>query len=151
MQKTHATLARTVRGSPSTTDTKSALLQANTPSLHVLCLRTRFRWSGCGNTQPVPLPRACFRTSPLSLDKRCAFVDAHTGLRRHRRLTTRIAAPSWLHSSLVRGLCSPGHHRCGASGGPLDHRRKRADKGKAQSQRRGSSAARPPIVDTCKK
>ncbi|KAF5217237.1 hypothetical protein ECC02_009927 [Trypanosoma cruzi] len=87
MQKTHATLARTVRGFPSTTDTKSAMLRANTPSLHVLCLRARL--SIFENTRacqmdwmrrppPEPPPRAGFRISPLSRDELYAFVDAHT-------------------------------------------------------------------------
>ncbi|PWV15277.1 putative Reverse transcriptase (RNA-dependent DNA polymerase)/RNase H [Trypanosoma cruzi] len=39
MQKTYATLARIVSGVPSTADPESALLEANMPPLHVLCLR----------------------------------------------------------------------------------------------------------------
>ncbi|PWU83836.1 hypothetical protein C4B63_279g16, partial [Trypanosoma cruzi] len=41
MQKTYATLARIVSGVPSTVDPESALLEANMPPLHVLCLRAR--------------------------------------------------------------------------------------------------------------
>ncbi|EKF28902.1 hypothetical protein MOQ_007333, partial [Trypanosoma cruzi marinkellei] len=41
MQKTYATLARIVGGVPSTVDPESALLEANMPPLHVLCLRAR--------------------------------------------------------------------------------------------------------------
>ncbi|EKF29516.1 hypothetical protein MOQ_006698 [Trypanosoma cruzi marinkellei] len=58
MQKTHATLARIVSGVPRKVDPESALLEANMPPLHVLCLRARLsifeniraaRWTGCGD------------------------------------------------------------------------------------------------------
>ncbi|PWV07113.1 putative Reverse transcriptase (RNA-dependent DNA polymerase)/RNase H [Trypanosoma cruzi] len=87
MQKTHATLARTVGGFPSTVDPESALLEANMPPFHVLCLRARL--SIFENTRacqmdwmrrppPEPPPRAGFRISPLSRDELYAFVDAYT-------------------------------------------------------------------------
>ncbi|EKF98672.1 hypothetical protein TCSYLVIO_010425, partial [Trypanosoma cruzi] len=83
MQKTYATLARIVSGVPSTVDPESALLEANMPPLHVLCLRA---WlSIFENTRacqmdwmrrppPEPPPRAGFRISPLSRDELYAFV-----------------------------------------------------------------------------
>ncbi|RNC34103.1 L1Tc protein, partial [Trypanosoma cruzi] len=87
MQKTYATLARIVSGVPSTVDPESALLEANMPPLHVLCLRARL--SIFENTRacqmdwmrrppPEPPPRAGFRISPLSRDELYAFVDAYT-------------------------------------------------------------------------
>ncbi|RNC43202.1 L1Tc protein, partial [Trypanosoma cruzi] len=86
-QKTYATLARIVSGVPSTVDPESALLEANMPPLHVLCLRARL--SIFENTRacqmdwmrrppPEPPPRAGFRISPLSRDELYAFVDAYT-------------------------------------------------------------------------
>ncbi|KAF8287376.1 hypothetical protein TcYC6_0034050 [Trypanosoma cruzi] len=54
--QTYATLARIVSGVPSTVDPESALLEANMPPLHVLCLRrgspylentAHLRWTGC--------------------------------------------------------------------------------------------------------
>ncbi|PWU94868.1 hypothetical protein C4B63_24g330 [Trypanosoma cruzi] len=86
MQKTYATLARIVSGVPSTVDPESALLEANMPPLHVLCLRARL--SIFENTRacqmdwmrrppPEPPPRAGFRISPLSRDELYAFVDAY--------------------------------------------------------------------------
>ncbi|PWV21230.1 putative Endonuclease-reverse transcriptase/Reverse transcriptase (RNA-dependent DNA polymerase) [Trypanosoma cruzi] len=87
MQKTYATLARIVSGAPSTVDPESALLEANMPPLHVLCLRARL--SIFENTRtcqtdwmrrppPEPPPRAGFRISPLSRDELYASVDAYT-------------------------------------------------------------------------
>nr|AAP80763.1 unknown [Trypanosoma cruzi] len=87
MQKTYATLARIVSGVPSTVDPESALLEANMPPLHVLCLRARL--SIFENTRacqtdwmrrppPEPPPRAGFRISPLPRDELYAFVDAYT-------------------------------------------------------------------------
>ncbi|KAF8292609.1 putative Reverse transcriptase (RNA-dependent DNA polymerase)/RNase H [Trypanosoma cruzi] len=87
MQKTYATLARIVSGVPSTVDPESALLEANMPPLHVLCLCARL--SIFENTRacqmdwmrrppPEPPPRAGFRISPLSRDELYAFVDAYT-------------------------------------------------------------------------
>ncbi|RNE99647.1 L1Tc protein [Trypanosoma cruzi] len=87
MQKTHTTLARIVSGVPSTVDPESALLEANMPPLHVLCLRARL--SMLENTRacqmdwmrrppPEPPPRAGFRISPLSRDELYALVDAYT-------------------------------------------------------------------------
>ncbi|KAF8289647.1 putative Reverse transcriptase (RNA-dependent DNA polymerase)/RNase H [Trypanosoma cruzi] len=87
MQKTYATLARIVSGVPSTVDPESALLEADMPPLHVLCLRARL--SIFENTRacqmdwmrrppPEPPPRAGFRISPLSRDELYAFVDAYT-------------------------------------------------------------------------
>ncbi|KAF5215038.1 putative Reverse transcriptase (RNA-dependent DNA polymerase)/RNase H [Trypanosoma cruzi] len=78
MQKTYATLACIVSGVPSTVDPESALLEANMPPLHVLCLRARL--SIFENTRacqtdwmrrppPEPPPRAGFRISPLSRDE----------------------------------------------------------------------------------
>ncbi|RNC33559.1 telomerase reverse transcriptase/ribonuclease HI, partial [Trypanosoma cruzi] len=92
MQKTHATLVRTVSGVPSTTDKKSALLQANTPSLHVLCLRTRFRWSGCGN------PSLCLCLAQVSAPR--------------RYLSTNVA-PSWMHTHMT--TASPRTHHANSS------------------------------------
>ncbi|PWV05873.1 putative Reverse transcriptase (RNA-dependent DNA polymerase)/RNase H [Trypanosoma cruzi] len=87
MQKTYATLARIVSGVPSTVEPESALLEANMPPLHVLCLRARL--SIFENTRacqmdwmrrppPEPPPRAGFRISSLSRDELYAFVDAYT-------------------------------------------------------------------------
>ncbi|PWV10783.1 putative Endonuclease-reverse transcriptase/Reverse transcriptase (RNA-dependent DNA polymerase) [Trypanosoma cruzi] len=86
MQKTYATLARIVSGVPSTADPESALLEANMPPLHVLCLRARL--SVFENTRacqtdwmrrppPEPPPRAGFRIPPLSRDELYAFADAY--------------------------------------------------------------------------
>ncbi|PWV01891.1 hypothetical protein C4B63_3g235 [Trypanosoma cruzi] len=131
MQKTYATLARIVSGVPSTVDPESALLEANMPLLHVLCLRARL--SIFENTRacqtdwmrrppPEPPPRAGFCISPSSRDELYAFVDAYTkdyGIT--PELTTRRAVLSQLHSSLVCGLRTPGHHRRGTSDRPLNN------------------------------
>ncbi|EKF28323.1 hypothetical protein MOQ_007932 [Trypanosoma cruzi marinkellei] len=84
VQKTHATLARIVSEVASTVDPESALLEANTPLLHVVCLRERFsmfeniracqmEWRR--RPPPEPPPRAGFRISPLSRDELRALVD----------------------------------------------------------------------------
>ncbi|PWU82838.1 hypothetical protein C3747_1145g1 [Trypanosoma cruzi] len=153
MQKTYATLARIVSGVPSTVDPESALLEANMPPLHVLCLRARLsifentracQMDWMRRTPPEPPHLAIISRRAICLRRRI-----HKGLRHHRELTTRRAVLSQLHSSLVCGLRSPGHHRRGTSDRPLNNLRRRADKGKAQSQRRGSGAAQPSFVDTC--
>ncbi|EKF26458.1 hypothetical protein MOQ_009846, partial [Trypanosoma cruzi marinkellei] len=86
MQKTYATLARIVSGVPSTVDPESALLGANMPPLHVLCLRARLSiFENIGASQmdwmrrppPEPPPRAGFRILPLSRDELCAFADVY--------------------------------------------------------------------------
>ncbi|EKF32602.1 hypothetical protein MOQ_003543 [Trypanosoma cruzi marinkellei] len=86
-QKTYATLARIVSGVPSTVDPESALLEANMPPLHVLCLRARlsiFENARACQTDwmrrppPEPPPRAGFRISPLSRDELYAFADVYT-------------------------------------------------------------------------
>ncbi|EKF99832.1 hypothetical protein TCSYLVIO_009244 [Trypanosoma cruzi] len=87
MQKTYATLARIVSGVPSTVDPESALLEANMPPLHVLCLRARlsifentraYQMDWMRRPPPEPPPRAGFHISPLSRDELYAFVDAYT-------------------------------------------------------------------------
>ncbi|EKF29187.1 hypothetical protein MOQ_007041, partial [Trypanosoma cruzi marinkellei] len=86
-QKTYASLARIVSGVPSTVDPESALLGANMPPLHVLCLRARlsiFENARACQTDwmrrppPEPPPRAGFRISPLSRDELYAFADEYT-------------------------------------------------------------------------
>ncbi|PWU96831.1 putative Reverse transcriptase (RNA-dependent DNA polymerase)/RNase H [Trypanosoma cruzi] len=148
MQKTYATLARVVSGVPSTVDPESVLLEANMPPLHVLCLRARL--SIFENTRACqmdwmrrprlsPASRRFPHLAIISGRAICLCRRIHKGLWHHRELTTRRAVLSQLHSSLVCGLRSPGHHRCGTSDRPLNNGRRRADKGKAQGQRRGSA------------
>ncbi|PWV07112.1 putative RNase H [Trypanosoma cruzi] len=78
----------------------------------------------------------------------CLRRRVHKGLWHHSELTTRRAVLSQLHSSLFCGLRTPGHHWRGTSDRPLNNSRGRADTGKAQSQRRGSSTAQSSFVDT---
>ncbi|EKF26052.1 hypothetical protein MOQ_010271 [Trypanosoma cruzi marinkellei] len=85
-QKTYATLARIVSGVPGTVDPESALLGANMPPLHVLCLRARLsifenaracRTDWMRRPPPEPPPRAGFHISPLSQVELYAFADVY--------------------------------------------------------------------------
>ncbi|RNF20342.1 L1Tc protein [Trypanosoma conorhini] len=87
MQRTYASLARIVSGVPSTTDPESALLEANMPPLHVLCIRARLsifeqlracKMDWLRKPPPEPPPSAGFRVSPVSRDELYAFVDECT-------------------------------------------------------------------------
>ncbi|RNC53132.1 L1Tc protein [Trypanosoma cruzi] len=153
MQETYSTLARIVSGVPSTVDPESALLEANMPPLHVLCLRARL--SIFENTRTGQMDWMRRRLSRATASRRfphlavisgraiCLCRRVHKGLWHHPELTTRRAVLSQLHSSLVCGLRSLGHHWRGTFETLLNNRRNRACNGEAPSQRRGSSDAQP--------
>ncbi|PWU87036.1 hypothetical protein C4B63_103g49 [Trypanosoma cruzi] len=72
MQKTYATLARIVSGVPSTVDPESALLEANMPPLHVLCLRARlsiFENTRACQTDWMRRPRLSHRLALVSASR----------------------------------------------------------------------------------
>ncbi|PWU82870.1 putative Reverse transcriptase (RNA-dependent DNA polymerase)/RNase H [Trypanosoma cruzi] len=158
MQKTYATLARIVSGVPSTVDPESALLEANIPPLHVLCLRARL--SIFENTRacqmdwmrrppPEPPPRAGFRISPLSRDELYAFVDAYT--KEHGTTQSSPREERFFRSSIPPWFAASAHRVTIGVELPIDHSitdEEELIREKAQSQRRGSSAAQPSFVDT---
>ncbi|KAF8278682.1 hypothetical protein TcYC6_0010840 [Trypanosoma cruzi] len=129
MQKTYATLARIVSGVPSTVDPESALLEANMPPLTSFAcargspyLRTHahVRWTGCEDLR-LSHPRRFPHLAIISGRAICLRRRIHKGLWHHSELTTRRAVLSQLHSSLVCGLRTPGHHWRGTSDRPLNN------------------------------
>ncbi|PWU85670.1 hypothetical protein C4B63_149g39 [Trypanosoma cruzi] len=158
MQKDVRNPSTHCQGVPSTVDPESALLEANMPPLHVLCLRARL--SIFENTRacqmdwmrrppPEPPPRAGFRISPLSRDELYAFVDAFTkdyGITQSSPREERFfrsSIPPWFAASAHRvtiGVELPIDHSITDEEELIREKRRVSEE---------AGAAQPSFVDTC--